>query len=63
MKLTACRHFPPQVTFIEAMDNLMPGFDREIARVAQRLLIQVTGPVSLMGGDLVICCSAGHGAG
>eukprot|EP00197_Chlamydomonas_leiostraca_P003832 CAMPEP_0202865534 /NCGR_PEP_ID=MMETSP1391-20130828/6215_1 /ASSEMBLY_ACC=CAM_ASM_000867 /TAXON_ID=1034604 /ORGANISM="Chlamydomonas leiostraca, Strain SAG 11-49" /LENGTH=576 /DNA_ID=CAMNT_0049545393 /DNA_START=14 /DNA_END=1744 /DNA_ORIENTATION=- len=28
-----------EVTFIEAMDILMPGFDREIARVAQRLLI------------------------
>ncbi|GFR52582.1 hypothetical protein Agub_g15175 [Astrephomene gubernaculifera] len=29
-----------EVTFIEAVDNLMPGFDREIARLAQRLLIQ-----------------------
>jgi len=28
-----------EVTFIEAMDDLMPGFDREIARLAQRLLI------------------------
>eukprot|EP00198_Chlamydomonas_reinhardtii_P000585 XP_001689920.1 dihydrolipoamide dehydrogenase [Chlamydomonas reinhardtii] len=28
-----------EVTFIEAVDNLMPGFDREIARLAQRLLI------------------------
>ena len=28
-----------QVTFIEALDNLMPGFDKEIARTAQRLLI------------------------
>eukprot|EP00172_Hildenbrandia_rubra_P003095 Plantae.Rhodophyta-Hildenbrandia_rubra.ctg4537.p1 GENE.Plantae.Rhodophyta-Hildenbrandia_rubra.ctg4537~~Plantae.Rhodophyta-Hildenbrandia_rubra.ctg4537.p1 ORF type:complete len:518 (+),score=97.84 Plantae.Rhodophyta-Hildenbrandia_rubra.ctg4537:24-1556(+) len=27
------------VTFIEAMPNLMPGFDPEIARLAQRLLI------------------------
>lgn len=29
-----------EVTFIEAMDKLMPGFDTEIARMAQRLLIQ-----------------------
>lgn len=28
-----------EVTFIEAVDNLMPGFDREIARLGQRLLI------------------------
>jgi hypothetical protein len=28
------------VTFIEAMDNLMPGFDKEIARMADRLLIK-----------------------
>lgn len=28
-----------EVTFIEAVDMLMPGFDREIARLAQRLLI------------------------
>ncbi|CAL5225290.1 g8089 [Coccomyxa viridis] len=28
-----------EVTFIEAVDNLMPGFDKEIARTAQRLLI------------------------
>ena len=28
-----------EVTFIEAMDDLMPGFDREVARLAQRLLI------------------------
>ena len=27
------------VTFVEAMPNLMPGFDPEIARLAQRLLI------------------------
>jgi hypothetical protein len=27
------------VTFIEAMPNIMPGFDKEIARMAQRLLI------------------------
>lgn len=26
--------------FLQAMDNLMPGFDKEIARLAQRLLIQ-----------------------
>lgn len=40
--LTQARpHLPAlQVTFIEAMDNLMPGFDKEIARMAQRLLIQ-----------------------
>ena len=29
-----------EVTFIEAMDNLMPGFDKEIARMADRLLIK-----------------------
>eukprot|EP00887_Chlorella_sp_A99_P006172 scaffold3.g6172.t1 len=28
-----------EVTFIEALPNLMPGFDREIAKLAQRLLI------------------------
>ncbi|KAK9916992.1 hypothetical protein WJX75_009601 [Coccomyxa subellipsoidea] len=28
-----------EVTFIEAMDSLMPGFDKEIAKMAQRLLI------------------------
>ncbi|KAK9823539.1 hypothetical protein WJX72_003553 [[Myrmecia] bisecta] len=28
-----------EVTFIEAMDNLMPGFDKEVARIAQRVLI------------------------
>lgn len=28
-----------EVTFIEAMDTIMPGFDREIAKLAQRLLI------------------------
>lgn len=28
-----------EVTFIEALDKLMPGFDQEIARMAQRLLI------------------------
>lgn len=28
-----------EVTFIEALDNLMPGFDREIARFAERKLI------------------------
>jgi len=27
------------VTFIEALDNLMPGFDKEIAKLAQRVLI------------------------
>ena len=29
-----------QVTFIEALDGLMPGFDPEIGKMAQRLLIQ-----------------------
>jgi dihydrolipoamide dehydrogenase len=29
-----------EVTFIEAMPIMMPGFDREIAKLAQRLLIQ-----------------------
>ena len=29
-----------EVTFIEAMPNIMPGFDKEIAKLAQRLLIQ-----------------------
>lgn len=28
-----------EVTFIEAVDNLMPGFDKEIAKMAQRILI------------------------
>lgn len=28
-----------QVTFVEALPNIMPGFDKEIARTAQRLLI------------------------
>lgn len=28
-----------QVTFVEALPNIMPGFDREIAKLAQRLLI------------------------
>ncbi|KAI7839906.1 hypothetical protein COHA_006386 [Chlorella ohadii] len=28
-----------EVTFVEAMPNIMPGFDREIAKLAQRLLI------------------------
>jgi dihydrolipoamide dehydrogenase len=28
------------VTFIEALDKLMPGFDTEIAKMAQRMLIQ-----------------------
>lgn len=30
-----------EVTFVEAMPNIMPGFDREIAKLAQRLLINV----------------------
>jgi hypothetical protein len=29
-----------QVTFVEALPNIMPGFDKEIAKLAQRLLIQ-----------------------
>lgn len=29
----------PQVTFIEALDQLMPGFDPEIGKLAQRVLI------------------------
>ncbi|PRW59667.1 Dihydrolipoyl dehydrogenase [Chlorella sorokiniana] len=29
-----------EVTFVEAMPNIMPGFDKEIAKLAQRLLIQ-----------------------
>ena len=29
-----------EVTFIEALDVIMPGFDREIARTAERLLIK-----------------------
>ena len=29
-------HSPP----LQAMDKLMPGFDNEVARLAQRLLIQ-----------------------
>lgn len=29
-----------EVTFIEAMDNIMPTFDREIAKLAERLLIR-----------------------
>lgn len=29
-----------EVTFIEALPNIMPGFDKEIAKLAQRLLIQ-----------------------
>eukprot|EP00884_Botryococcus_braunii_P014206 jgi/Botrbrau1/22787/Bobra.0132s0113.1 len=28
-----------EVTFIEALDSLMPGFDKEIAKLAQRVLI------------------------
>uniref|UniRef100_A0A452Y2J9 FAD/NAD(P)-binding domain-containing protein n=1 Tax=Aegilops tauschii subsp. strangulata TaxID=200361 RepID=A0A452Y2J9_AEGTS len=28
-----------QVTFVEALDQLMPGFDPEIAKLAQRVLI------------------------
>lgn len=28
-----------QVTFIEALDQLMPGFDPEISKLAQRILI------------------------
>lgn len=36
----ACHPSPlNQVTFVEALPNIMPGFDREIAKLAQRLLI------------------------
>jgi dihydrolipoamide dehydrogenase len=28
-----------QVTFVEALDQLMPGFDPEIGKLAQRILI------------------------
>jgi len=28
-----------QVTFVEALDGLMPGFDPEIGKLAQRILI------------------------
>lgn len=28
-----------QVTFVEALDQLMPGFDPEISKLAQRVLI------------------------
>lgn len=28
-----------QVTFVEALDQLMPGFDPEIGKLAQRVLI------------------------
>lgn len=31
--------FIVQVTFIEALDQLMPGFDPEISKLAQRVLI------------------------
>lgn len=43
LRLLAAHRPPPlccQVTFVEAMPNIMPGFDREIAKLAQRLLIQ-----------------------
>jgi len=30
---------PWQVTFVEALDGLMPGFDPEIGKLAQRILI------------------------
>lgn len=32
-----------EVTFVEALDKLMPAFDREIARVAERLLLTPRG--------------------
>ena len=28
-----------QVTFVEALDQLMPGFDPEIGKLAQRILV------------------------
>jgi NADH dehydrogenase FAD-containing subunit len=36
-KLTSLRTW--QVTFVEALDGLMPGFDPEIGKLAQRILI------------------------
>lgn len=35
-----CQALGSEVTFIEAMDNLMPTFDPEIRRLADRLLIK-----------------------
>eukprot|EP00747_Dinoflagellata_sp_TGD_P155579 gnl/TRDRNA2_/TRDRNA2_177594_c0_seq1.p1 gnl/TRDRNA2_/TRDRNA2_177594_c0~~gnl/TRDRNA2_/TRDRNA2_177594_c0_seq1.p1 ORF type:complete len:621 (-),score=143.74 gnl/TRDRNA2_/TRDRNA2_177594_c0_seq1:411-2273(-) len=29
-----------EVSFVEALDNIMPGFDREVARLAERVLIK-----------------------
>ncbi len=37
------------MTFIEAMDNMMPTFDREIAKLADRLLIKPRPIDSRMG--------------
>lgn len=37
--LTSSRCGYQQVTFIEALDGLMPGFDPEIGKLAQRILI------------------------
>lgn len=31
---------PPTVTFIEALDRIMPTFDQQIAQVAQRMLVR-----------------------
>lgn len=31
--------YDTQVTFVEALDQLMPGFDPEIGKLAQRVLI------------------------
>mgnify|MGYP001810744280 CR=1 FL=1 len=35
----ACALQGCEVTFVEALPNIMPGFDKEIAKLAQRLLI------------------------
>jgi hypothetical protein len=47
-----------QVTFIEAMDTLMPTFDPEIRRVADRVLIQprkIDGYTSVFATEVCVC--------
>lgn len=39
MSYINCLFSSQQVTFIEALDQLMPGFDPEIGKLAQRILI------------------------
>lgn len=39
MSYINCLLSSQQVTFIEALDQLMPGFDPEIGKLAQRILI------------------------